>query len=198
MIINVYMLPTQEYMVHRTYVLSRPGFRVILVVNVVSVFYAWITFLCKNVNRRHLSDEHRPLCSRRVVLKISCSLFRGDACSKDIYGLRRFRTPGRTWIWGRSSAASATSRSGTFRTRSGTSCRTKVFFLSPDLPRLGYFKGEIVSRTEVAFYFYGRSRVPIKITLSALLSHKGWLEKFLYFLNFFISNVFKKFTWICA
>jgi hypothetical protein len=70
----------------------------------------------------------------------------------------------------------------------------RCFFLSPDLPRLGYFKGEIVSRTEVAFYFYGRSRVPIKITLSALLSHKGWLEKFLYFLNFFISNVFKKFT----
>jgi hypothetical protein len=30
--------------------------------------------------------------------------------------------------------------------------------------------GEIVSRTEVAFCFYARSRVPIKISLSALVA----------------------------
>jgi hypothetical protein len=43
-------------------------------------------------------------------------------------------------------------------------------FLSPNLSGLGYFMGEIVSQTEVAFCFYARSRVPIKISLSALVA----------------------------
>jgi hypothetical protein len=40
-----------------------------------------------------------------------------------------------------------------------------TYFLSG----LGYFMGEIVSRTEVAFCFYARSRVPITISLSEYL-----------------------------
>jgi hypothetical protein len=50
-------------------------------------------------------------------------------------------------------------------------------FLLPNLCGLSYLMGEIVSRTEVAFCFYARSRVPIKLSLSALVALAPHLDK---------------------
>jgi hypothetical protein len=45
-----------------------------------------------------------------------------------------------------------------------------LFLLLPSLPGLCYFMKEIVSQTDVAFYIYARSIVPIKINLLALVA----------------------------